>query len=301
MSEQLVRVPPAAVIAAIDGSDIALAAAGVAAAEAEQRHRPLVLMHCFMWPALYPPMTAPFPPEPGPRKRAESLLATAADAIRSAHPAVNTQVLLRNGPPAAMLTEESGRASLLVLGHRGSGGFAGLHIGSVAIHTAAHARCPVFVVRGDPPAPDAADHRRGRRIRRSQARTGLRVPDRRAAPRPPPGRGCVAVDLDTALAPSRSPPCTRPSSASPTNSETCRRATRRSNTSPRRTGRLGRRRADRRGPRCRPRGRRLTRAGRAARHPARLGRTGADRALSLSRRGLPDRIGANWPCRRRPC
>jgi len=65
------------------------------------------------------------------------------------------QVLLRNGPPAAMLTEESTRASLLVLGHRGSGGFAGLHIGSVAIHTAAHARCPVLIVRGDPPEPGA--------------------------------------------------------------------------------------------------------------------------------------------------
>lgn len=79
----------------------------------------------------------------------------AADAIRHAHPALGTQVLLRNGAPAAMLTEESARASLLVVGHRGSGGFAGLHIGSAAIHTAAHARCPVLVVRGDPPAPDS--------------------------------------------------------------------------------------------------------------------------------------------------
>ncbi len=155
MAQQIVRVPPAAVVAAVDGSDIALAAAHAAAVEAEQRHRPLVLMHCFMWPAAYPPLAALFPPDPGPRQRAESLLATAADAIRRAHPAVDTQVLLRSGLPAAMLTEESGRASLLVLGHRGSGGFAGLHIGSVAIHTAAHARCPVFVVRGDPPAPDA--------------------------------------------------------------------------------------------------------------------------------------------------
>jgi len=155
MPHQIVRVAPSAVVAAVDGSDIALAAAQVAAVEAEQRHRPLVLMHCFMWPAVYPPLTALFPPDPGPRKRAESLLATAADVIRHTHPAVDTQVLLRNGPPAAMLTEESPRASLLVLGHRGSGGFAGLHIGSVAIHTAAHARCPVLVVRGDPPAPDA--------------------------------------------------------------------------------------------------------------------------------------------------
>jgi nucleotide-binding universal stress UspA family protein len=154
MAEQLVRIPPSAVVAAVDGSDIALAAAHVAAGEAELRQQPLVLMYCFTWPAIYPPLTALFPPDPGPRKRAESILSAAADEIRSAHPAVDTQVLLRNGPPAAMLIEESPRASLLVLGHRGSGGFAGLHIGSVAIHTAAHARCPVLVVRGDPPAPD---------------------------------------------------------------------------------------------------------------------------------------------------
>src|SRR5690348_4480714 len=103
MAQQIVRVPRSAVVAAIDGSAIALTAAHVAAAEAEQRHRPLVLMHCFMWPAVYPPLTEVFPPDPGPHQRAESLLATTADVIRRDHPNVETMVLLRNGPAAAML------------------------------------------------------------------------------------------------------------------------------------------------------------------------------------------------------
>jgi nucleotide-binding universal stress UspA family protein len=53
-----------------------------------------------------------------------------------------------------MLVDTSAHASMIVLGHRGTGGFAGLHVGSVAIHTAAHALCPVAVVRGRPTMPD---------------------------------------------------------------------------------------------------------------------------------------------------
>jgi nucleotide-binding universal stress UspA family protein len=49
----------------------------------------------------------------------------------------------------------SAEAGLVVVGHRGTGGFAGLLAGSVALHTAAHALCPVVVVRGTEAAPDA--------------------------------------------------------------------------------------------------------------------------------------------------
>jgi nucleotide-binding universal stress UspA family protein len=40
---------------------------------------------------------------------------------------------------------------LLVLGDRGLGGFSGLIVGSVAVHAAARARCPVLVIRGAEP------------------------------------------------------------------------------------------------------------------------------------------------------
>ena len=38
------------------------------------------------------------------------------------------------GHPAEVLIDESADADLLVVGHRGHGGFSGMHIGSVSIH-----------------------------------------------------------------------------------------------------------------------------------------------------------------------
>lgn len=50
------------------------------------------------------------------------------------------------GRPAETLIKESESARLLVLGRRGSGGFLGMRIGSVASACVAHAHCPVLIV-----------------------------------------------------------------------------------------------------------------------------------------------------------
>lgn len=51
------------------------------------------------------------------------------------------------GHPARVLVDAAAGADLLVVGSRGRGGFAGLFLGSTSHYVAAHASCPVVVVR----------------------------------------------------------------------------------------------------------------------------------------------------------
>jgi len=52
-----------------------------------------------------------------------------------------------HAPPAQALIQASERADILVVGHRGRGGVAGLLLGSVAEQCVRQAHCPVLVVR----------------------------------------------------------------------------------------------------------------------------------------------------------
>jgi nucleotide-binding universal stress UspA family protein len=67
--------------------------------------------------------------------------------VLGAEPAVRLDQQVLEGHPAQRLVEASEGADLLVVGSRGHGGFVGMLLGSVSQHVAAHASCPVLVVR----------------------------------------------------------------------------------------------------------------------------------------------------------
>jgi len=63
-------------------------------------------------------------------------------------PAAQVESKVGYGHPAQVLISESENADLIVVGHRGHGGFTGMLTGSVTLHVVNHATCPVVVVRG---------------------------------------------------------------------------------------------------------------------------------------------------------
>jgi nucleotide-binding universal stress UspA family protein len=78
----------------------------------------------------------------------ETLAAALATAHRTA-PQIPVETHLVNGGAAAALIEESSQAEIVVVGSRGLGGFGELMLGSTAVEVAAHAHCPVVVIRPD--------------------------------------------------------------------------------------------------------------------------------------------------------
>jgi nucleotide-binding universal stress UspA family protein len=137
------------VVVGVDGSPSATRAAGVAGELAARRGLPLDVMHVFSWPAIYPPFQ-PYAPvvQIDPRPLGRQIIAAAAGHVRERFPDLDVDTRLVDGNAAGALVDASRDAEFLVVGHRGLGGFAGLLVGSVGVHTTTHAHCPVLVVRG---------------------------------------------------------------------------------------------------------------------------------------------------------
>jgi nucleotide-binding universal stress UspA family protein len=66
------------------------------------------------------------------------------------------RVTVRQGGAAQVLLKQAKGATMLIVGSRGHGGFAGLLLGSVSASVAEHAQCPVLVVHGETAAPVVA-------------------------------------------------------------------------------------------------------------------------------------------------
>ncbi|MEV5691858.1 universal stress protein [Micromonospora globbae] len=144
----------APVVVGVDGSAAALDAVRVAAREADHRRRPLRIVHAFTWPFIGATVgAAPFaPPIDGLREQAETFVTEAVAEAGKVSPEVAVAATVVDGAAVPALLAESRDAALVVLGHRGLGGLAGLLIGSVTVQVSARAQCPVLVVRGEPRA-----------------------------------------------------------------------------------------------------------------------------------------------------
>ncbi|NES13544.1 MULTISPECIES: universal stress protein [Micromonospora] len=144
----------APVVVGVDGSASALAAVRMAAREAAARHRPLRVVNAFLWPLLGTPLgpVAVALPDEEVRQEAGKLVAEAVDEAHKVDAELEVTGAVVDGGPVAVLLRESRDAALIVLGHRGLGGFAELLVGSAAVHLSARADCPVLVVRDEPRA-----------------------------------------------------------------------------------------------------------------------------------------------------
>ncbi|WP_336621288.1 universal stress protein [Streptomyces sp. DH10] len=120
-----------------------------AAQEARMRGAELHVVHAFVWPAMHvPPGGSPLgPPTGGVQESVEHLLTEAVERALAAAPGVVADQAVIAGEAVTALEAESRTAQLVVVGHRGSGGFAGLLLGSTSVRLAAHSHCPVMVVR----------------------------------------------------------------------------------------------------------------------------------------------------------
>ncbi len=146
---RLCRLRP--VVVGVDGSPASLASIRLAVGEATRDDRPLRLVYADPWTS-HPARVSTdqagtvahdlgLDPE---RFLKEVVTSACADATTP----VSTEVVA--GEPGTVLLRESRTAELLVVSHRGAGGFLGLRLGSVATKVTANARCPVLVARGTP-------------------------------------------------------------------------------------------------------------------------------------------------------
>jgi nucleotide-binding universal stress UspA family protein len=135
------------IIVGVDPSANAARAAEWAAQEAADRGGvPLLLVHALNQPH-GTSMVDPAASVKAVHDSAAALLAQAAGALRMRFPglAITTEVSELGAVESLVALSRS--AELVVTGTRGHGGFAGMLLGSVSHRTAAHAHCPVIVVR----------------------------------------------------------------------------------------------------------------------------------------------------------
>ncbi|MEV7144104.1 universal stress protein [Streptomyces tauricus] len=148
-------------VVGVDGSEPSLHAVDWAADEAALRGAPLRLVYASMWEQYEGAALSPDLGRTSERIHADRIVEAAGRRAQRRRPDVKTVTEVLRDAPVPALVREARTASLLVLGSRGRGDIAELLLGSVSLAVAAHADCPVIVLRGrHEPQPDFAAHGR---------------------------------------------------------------------------------------------------------------------------------------------
>ena len=118
----------------------------------ESRHRNAELRVLTVWnkapmawyPAVLETAAGEIVAEGSPEQQAQAIGAEAVHAAAGVNVVART---VKNDSAASAILQAAREADLVVVGSRGHGGFAGLHIGSVSTQVVSHSPCPVLVVR----------------------------------------------------------------------------------------------------------------------------------------------------------
>jgi nucleotide-binding universal stress UspA family protein len=145
MSTESTIHPP--IVVGVDGSKPSAAALDWAIDEASRRHLPLLLCYARPIDVQGPTSETTFSPS---SPEGDAVLGQAVDRVRSLAPGVPVSTATAFGSPGPVLVDASRDAALVVVGARGRGTLASAMLGSTSIDVAAHARCPVMVVRDLP-------------------------------------------------------------------------------------------------------------------------------------------------------
>lgn len=135
-------------VVGVDGSEPSLRAADWAADEAALRGIPLRVVYASLWERYEGTSLADDIGKPSEQVMAEDVVDSAARRVRRRHPDLDVSVDILPEEPEYALVREGRHAAALVLGTRGRSGLTEMLLGSVSLTVAAHADCPVIVLRG---------------------------------------------------------------------------------------------------------------------------------------------------------
>ncbi|NUO41546.1 MAG: universal stress protein [Streptomyces sp.] len=137
------------VVVGVDGSEPSLRAADWAADEAALRGVSLHVVYACRWDRYEGAALAQDLGRPSAEVLPQDVVAGAARRAHARQPELKVTTDVAFEEPEYTLVHESRNASVLVVGTRGRSGVAEALLGSVSLTVAAHAHCPVIVLRGN--------------------------------------------------------------------------------------------------------------------------------------------------------